>query len=178
MVTQRTAIRVLVGVLVLCGFWYAGWVFGNRTLHDHEVILDPSSRVAYCVALKMTSSDKRIVADSLMRPSDPVLIGRLMPVILSGLPSEEKKEAGRAIEERDRLHNRTRQIIYRNAEACRFDELQLGGHPEALADLVVSWLQYDEAFNAMLAEATTRVPDALARLDSNHARSNPYATLK
>lgn len=175
---QQTAIRALVVILALCGLWYAGWVFGHRILHDRESILDPSAEAAYCIAYKMTSNEKKILAESFMRPSDPVLIGRLMPVILSGAPSREKSDASRAIEERDRLHIQTKQIISRLADTCQFDERQIVGRPDLMQDLVVSWLQYDEAFNGMLGEAFTRVPDALSRLASGHAREIPYAASK
>lgn len=178
MVTQQTAIRVLVVILALCGLWYAGWVFGHRILHDREPILDPSAEAAYCIAVKMTSNEKKILAESWMRPSDPVLIGRLMPIILSGAPSREKSDASLAIEERDNLHIQTKQIIFRIAGICQFDERGLAGRPDSLRDLVVSWLQYDDAFNAMLSEAFTRMPDALSRLASDHARDIPYAALK
>jgi hypothetical protein len=176
--TQQTTIRVLVVILALCGLWYAGWVFGHRILHDSEPILDPSAEAAYCIAVKLTSNEKKTLADSLSRPSDPVLIGRLMPIILSGAPSTEKSDASRAIEERDRLHHQTRQTISRIAPICGFDERRLVGRPETLLDLVVSWLRYDGAFNAMLSESFTRMPDALSRLDSDHARDIPFAALK
>jgi hypothetical protein len=176
--TRQTATRVLVVILALCGLWYAGWVFGDRILHDSEPILDPSAEAAYCIAVKMTSNEKKTLAESLRRPSDPVVIGRLMPIILSGAPSTEKRDASRAIEERDELHRQTKQTVSRIAGICGFDERRLVGRPELLLNLVVSWLRYDDAFNAMLSEAFTRMPDALSRLASDHPRDTPYTALK
>ena len=175
---QQTVIRVSVVILVLCGLWYATWVFGHRILHDSEPILDPAAEAAYCIAVKMTSTEKKTLAESLSRPSDPILIGRMMPFILSGAPSREKSDASRAIEERDRLHYQSKNAISRHATICGFDEQQLVGRPELLMNLVVSWLRYDDAFNAMLREALTRMPDALLRLAANHARDIPHAALK
>jgi len=176
--TRQTATRVAVVILALCGLWYAGWVFGDRILHDSEPILDPSAEAAYCIAVKMTSNEKKILAESLSRPSDPVLIGRLMPIILSGAPSTEKRDASRAIKERDELYRQTRQTLSRIAGICGFDELRLVGRPDLLLNLVVSWLRYDDAFNAMLSESFTRMPDALSRLALDHAGDHSYAALK
>jgi hypothetical protein len=179
MFTQITVIRALVVILALCGLWYAGWVFGHRILHDRKPIHDSSAEVAYCIANKMTASEKKTLAESLTRPSDSVLIGKLMPIILSGLPSDDKKHASRAIEERDRLHTRTKEITSRLANICRFDNLHRADRPDSMLPHVVAWLRYDEAFNAMLAEARKRTPDALSRLELAYAqKSSLLASLK
>lgn len=81
MAAQRRTTRLLLGATVSLGIAYAGWGFADRALNDPPAILDPASQVGYCIAGKLTATEKKVVAESLMRPADSALVGRLMPLI-------------------------------------------------------------------------------------------------
>ena len=85
------ATQLVLGAAICFGIAYAGWGFANRVLNEQAVVLNTPSQVGYCIAVKMTAAEKQVVAESLMRPVDAAQVGRLMPFIISGEVTDEKK---------------------------------------------------------------------------------------
>jgi hypothetical protein len=171
MTKRSRPIRLLLGALAFAGVGYAGWVVGSHMLDGPQVTLDPLSQAGYCIAVNLSLPEKKTLAESLSRPSDPALVGRLLPLILADELTAEKRAASLAIRERDDLHYHSRQIISRLAAICGYDDLRISHRGPGPLELALSWLRYDPVFNSMLLDAGRQPPDAATRLDLADARN-------
>jgi hypothetical protein len=166
--------RFLAGALALAGLTYGGLSGAlDGEPPQSGAAIDSLGEFGYCVASKLTLQQKRTIAESFARPADPVFVGRLFPLLLTDKPTPEKNAAISAIRERDTLHYRSREIAQRAGETCGYRNIQHFGPYLSVLDMVANWLQYDEAFKALLAEEKGRPLDAAARFDRKYRYRAP-----
>lgn len=162
--------KVLFGLLSLVSGAYAALFYTADAMseRDYSVISDPRLRVGYCMASNTFNPEKYLLAETIARSPDTNMYLVVMPHVLEGRITEEKKSALLALKERDELRAQAIRASFRVAEACAFRKVTW---PEGTTplDISIKWLRDDPTFLYFLKrvrsapDAADLVYDALSR---------------
>ena len=157
---------VLGGLLVAAAIEYSALFYIADALvgKDYSAIPNPEARAAYCMICSLGPHEKAIIAESMVRPPDNELLGRIVADALRGLPTPQKQAASLALRERDDLRQHALTPVLRVADLCGYNKVvwSLGETPWGIAE---RWLQRDLSFLPWVDTAKKSPPDAAAQLD-------------
>lgn len=155
--------KILVGLLSLASVIYATLFYTADAMseRDYSVIGDPRLRVGYCMASNTFNPEKYLLAETIARSPDTNMYVVVMPRVLEGVNTEQKRAALLALRERDELRAQAIRSSFRVADDCGFRKV---AWPEGTTplDISIKWLRDDPTYLYFLARVRS-VPDAAER---------------
>jgi hypothetical protein len=167
----RPKYKLLTGLLSLVFGGYASMFYAAEALseRDYSGIADPQLRVGYCMASKTLNPEKYLLAETIARSPDLEMYMVVMPQVLGGVITEQKKAALLALRERDELRARASISSFQLADSCGFRDVAWSPGTTPL-DINIKWLKNDATFLYFL-EKLAAEPDAAVRFYNALGRS-------
>lgn len=150
-------------LVVLVSLFAGGYVAARlykRELdrRDFSTIPIPEVRVGYCITTLASTYQKRVIAETTVRPPDERLFDAVLVHAVTGEVSEQKTAAVKALRTRADAREYALQHAVWLAESCGYRQ---SGLVQLMPfDLVVKWLRYDPEFQRFRQEYTRQRPDA------------------
>lgn len=151
---------ILVILISLFVGGYVGARLYKRELErrDFSGIPQPEVRVGYCITTLASTYQKRVIAETTVRPPDERLFDAVLVHAVSGEVSAEKSAAVKALRTRADAREHALQHAVWLAESCGYRQ---SGLVQLMPfELVVKWLRYDSEFQRFRDEYTRQRPDA------------------
>ncbi len=156
--------KALIGLLSLVSGVYAALFYAAEALseRDYSGIADPQLRVGYCMVSNTFNPEKYLLAETTARSPDFKMFSVVMPHVLGGVITDEKKAALLAMKEREELRSRAVRSSFRVADSCGYRTVTWPPGTTPL-DINMKWLQNDSTFLFFLKKLGAE-PDAAVRL--------------
>ncbi len=151
---------ILVVLVLLLGAGYTGERLLKRQYdqRDYSRIPNAEARVGYCVVTTATIYQKRVIAETIVRPPDERLFDAVLVHAVTGEVTEQKKAAVKALRTRADAREHALQHAVWLAESCGYRQ---AGLVHLLPfDLVVKWLRHDPGFRGFMGQYIQQRPDA------------------
>jgi hypothetical protein len=169
----RVRYAFLIGCALFLGAINLAMFYGAELLasRDFSAIPNANVRVAYCISVSATASEKRLIADTVSRPPQEELFATIMPYAVVGEVTAAKTAAMKALKQRVDWRGRANEHALRLAAECHYEGVGWR-HGETPLNVAEKWLRADPQFADFLTAARRTEPDA-ARTLYDQLRSTP-----